>query len=257
MQLFDADLGPISGSGGQAAFDNAVLDIVANRAGIQNYSSNLGTTEFNLTAAGQRTATTEGSGGGSGGQVNTVVGGTNATVDATDPVNPIINVPSLGVEALVAGTNITIDATDPANPIVSASGGGGGGPTITTGVWVPTWQNTGFGTPSGDIEYVIEDFGLSQNRVTLFIPAYSYTNSGQSITNMPASISPSFGTYIAGLALSEGTGDAPGAAFFDGPGVFSFVIAATASSSSAPPAYRALNTSQSINLSPTALVYWV
>jgi hypothetical protein len=29
------------------------------------------------------------------------------------------------VQAVIAGTNITVDATDPANPIVSASGGGG------------------------------------------------------------------------------------------------------------------------------------
>jgi len=31
------------------------------------------------------------------------------------------------VVSVVAGTNITVDATDPANPIVSAAGGGGGG----------------------------------------------------------------------------------------------------------------------------------
>lgn len=31
-----------------------------------------------------------------------------------------------GVQSVVAGTNVTVDATDPANPIVSASGGGGG-----------------------------------------------------------------------------------------------------------------------------------
>lgn len=31
------------------------------------------------------------------------------------------------VESIVAGTNITVDDTDPANPIVSASGGGGSG----------------------------------------------------------------------------------------------------------------------------------
>ena len=31
------------------------------------------------------------------------------------------------VQTIVAGTNVTVDATDPANPIVSAAGGGGGG----------------------------------------------------------------------------------------------------------------------------------
>ena len=33
----------------------------------------------------------------------------------------------VGVESIVAGTNVTVDATDPANPIVNAAGGGGGG----------------------------------------------------------------------------------------------------------------------------------
>lgn len=35
-------------------------------------------------------------------------------------------IPSGVVESVVAGTNVTIDDTDPANPIVNASGGGGG-----------------------------------------------------------------------------------------------------------------------------------
>lgn len=34
--------------------------------------------------------------------------------------------PGGGVESIVAGTNITVDDTDPQNPIVSATGGGGG-----------------------------------------------------------------------------------------------------------------------------------
>ena len=32
-----------------------------------------------------------------------------------------------GIESIVAGTNITVDNTDPLNPVVSATGGGGGG----------------------------------------------------------------------------------------------------------------------------------
>ena len=37
-----------------------------------------------------------------------------------------------GVQSVVAGTNVTVDNTDPANPIVNAAGGGGGsaGPTL-------------------------------------------------------------------------------------------------------------------------------
>lgn len=31
------------------------------------------------------------------------------------------------VQSIVAGTNVSVDSTDPANPIISASGGGGGG----------------------------------------------------------------------------------------------------------------------------------
>ena len=31
------------------------------------------------------------------------------------------------VQSIVAGTNVTVDSTDPANPIISAAGGGGGG----------------------------------------------------------------------------------------------------------------------------------
>ena len=32
-----------------------------------------------------------------------------------------------GIESVVAGTNVTVDNTDPKNPIVSSTGGGGGG----------------------------------------------------------------------------------------------------------------------------------
>jgi hypothetical protein len=35
------------------------------------------------------------------------------------------------VQSIVAGTNVTVDNTDPANPIVSATGGGGGGASVT------------------------------------------------------------------------------------------------------------------------------
>ena len=34
------------------------------------------------------------------------------------------------VQSVVAGTNVTVDATDPANPVISATGGGGGGGTV-------------------------------------------------------------------------------------------------------------------------------
>lgn len=54
--------------------------------------------------------------------IQSVVAGTNITVDSTDPQNPIISATSGGgiVETIVAGDGIAVDATDPANPIVSS-----------------------------------------------------------------------------------------------------------------------------------------
>ena len=54
------------------------------------------------------------------------------TIDSGDNISLLVNdsgyTTNTGtVESVVAGTNVTVDATDPANPIVSASGGGGGG----------------------------------------------------------------------------------------------------------------------------------
>ena len=58
---------------------------------------------------------------GGGGAVATVVAGTNVTVDSTDPLNPIVNVPVVGaVATVVAGNGVSVDSTDPANPIVNA-----------------------------------------------------------------------------------------------------------------------------------------
>lgn len=43
-----------------------------------------------------------------------------------------------GVQSIVAGSNITVDDTDPQNPIISSTGGGGGGgltPVLETSYW--------------------------------------------------------------------------------------------------------------------------
>lgn len=58
--------------------------------------------------------------------IESVVAGTNVTVDNTDPLNPIVSASGGSggtgiVETIVAGTNITVNSTDPANPIVSAT----------------------------------------------------------------------------------------------------------------------------------------
>jgi hypothetical protein len=65
------------------------------------------------------------------GVVQSIVAGTNVTVDATDPANPIVSATGGGggtgtVETIVAGAGISVDSTDPANPIVSATGSGSG-----------------------------------------------------------------------------------------------------------------------------------
>jgi hypothetical protein len=65
--------------------------------------------------------------GTSSGSVQSVQAGANITVDDTDPENPIVSGPAPGLHSIVAGTNVTIDNTDPLNPIINASGGGGGG----------------------------------------------------------------------------------------------------------------------------------
>lgn len=60
-----------------------------------------------------------------------------------------------GVQSVVAGTNVTVDNTDPANPIVSSSGGGGG--TVATGAEVDTGtDNTKFLSPKAieDSSYI-------------------------------------------------------------------------------------------------------
>lgn len=50
-----------------------------------------------------------------------------ALVDANEYTDQEIANIDIGVQSIVAGTNVTVDDTDPANPIISASGGGGGG----------------------------------------------------------------------------------------------------------------------------------
>lgn len=42
-------------------------------------------------------------------------------------VGPVPGGAGSGVQSIVAGTNVTVDASDPQNPVVSATGGGGGG----------------------------------------------------------------------------------------------------------------------------------
>lgn len=58
------------------------------------------------------------------GQVDSVVGGTNCSVDSTDPINPIVNADASPILTLTMGTNMTNSGTT-TDPILDASGGGG------------------------------------------------------------------------------------------------------------------------------------
>ena len=76
-----------------------------------------------------------------GGQVDSVVGGTDITITGT-ATDPIVNAPGIATNAtniatnttniagkldsVVGGTNVTIDNTDPINPIINATGGSTG-----------------------------------------------------------------------------------------------------------------------------------
>ena len=55
------------------------------------------------------------SGSGGGGGIQSIVAGTNITVDDSDPQNPIVSASGGGVESV---TGTTVDNTDPLNPVV-------------------------------------------------------------------------------------------------------------------------------------------
>lgn len=92
---------------------------------------------------------------GATGVLESVVAGTNVTVDNTDPVNPVINASGV-LESVVAGTNVTVDNTDPANPIINATGGGGG---------APVYNVTDYGAVSN--YYFIDDGAMNAGSATL------------------------------------------------------------------------------------------
>ena len=56
----------------------------------------------------------------------------NSKVVITPTQASDITANKLKVDTIVAGTNVTVDATDPLNPIVSSTGGGGGGDLLST-----------------------------------------------------------------------------------------------------------------------------
>ena len=51
--------------------------------------------------------------------VQSVVAGSNVSVDNTDPENPVVS--ASAVQSVVAGSNVSVDNTNPENPVISAS----------------------------------------------------------------------------------------------------------------------------------------
>lgn len=122
--------------------------------------------------------------------IESIVAGTNITVDNTDPLNPIVSVTSGGsgtVESVVAGTGITVDDTDPANPIVSVTGGVTGVvETIVAGTNV-TVDDTDPANPiisvSGLVESVVAGSNITVDNTDPLNPIINGENGGvQSVT---------------------------------------------------------------------------
>lgn len=144
---FDSTVGQVRLWAGLAGVDVPVARTILPAAGGMEVDNQ-------LTGAGFERVLTTSDALGAGGQVNTVVGGTNISVNAADPINPIVNldaaitgvsvngvtlttgglatnflnaqgnyvaVPAGGgqVDTVVGGANVTVDATDPVNPIVN------------------------------------------------------------------------------------------------------------------------------------------
>lgn len=100
------------------------------------------------------------------------------------------------VESVVAGTNVTVDSTDPANPIVSSSGGGGGGDigdpiTDTLGADTSTLSTT----PATVFSLSIPGSGLYRVDV----------NATVELTSLVANASPSY--FGSAFYLDDGTPD--------------------------------------------------
>lgn len=88
--------------------------------------------------------------------VQTVVAGTNVTVDSTDPLNPIVSaaLPAGAVASVTAGDGIFVDNTDPTEPVVGLSAAlPQGRLSVTSGVGASENDVTGAATvyyvPSG------------------------------------------------------------------------------------------------------------
>lgn len=117
-----------------------------------------------------------------GGQVDSVVAGTDISVDNTDPANPIVSFSgSTGgqVDSVVAGDGIDVDATDPVNPEVSLFLSTDGGNTAVFGTDQGLYVPAGGG--GGTVPIV---FGVGPNPlgVTIGLKRYLYLPANYELT---------------------------------------------------------------------------
>jgi hypothetical protein len=107
----------------------------------------------------------------------------------------IIDTVGGGVQSVVAGTNVTVDNTDPANPIVSASGGGG-----ASGVHTPLNFNSylsNLATSAAVNGISIGNFSMLANQCIAYpyIPKFSFTANGFYI-NVPVGVVGNLGRIL-------------------------------------------------------------
>lgn len=90
--------------------------------------------------------------------IQSIVAGTNVTVDDTDPLNPVVSATGGGgtVETIVAGAGISVDDTDPANPIVTATG-------TPFDREVVQFPSSSSGILTIDCDYYYHDISLTEN----------------------------------------------------------------------------------------------
>ena len=142
-------------------------------------------------------------GGGSGGGVQTVVGGTDIQVTGSDPTHPIVGViPGSFVRDITAGSNITVTGTFE-HPIVNAAAGG------TSGGTVVGLTGTGAGINVDNMDPV--NPVVSNTGVTSVVAGSNVTISGATgavtINASTAGVFPAYTGFVAVATATVDSGD--------------------------------------------------
>ena len=149
-----------------------------------------------------------------GGQVDTVVGGTNINVDAGDPINPIVN-----LDAAITGVSVngvTLSAAGAATDYLDETGAysvpPGGAPIVGTGVVIPT-----AGTPYDyDAQFEFQNANLLQTATV----GWNGTSNFQVRSVAREALVELVGTDTGGVERTLFSGDPDGAIVFRYAGAF-------------------------------------